>query len=213
GDSYFVHGTRNDDGNLAEIESIFVRQADGGESFITFESGRPVHAQAPDGSFAHVVYDEVGSTRLVATVELFNAADQTREFFNITVDLEQIAADVAERVRELTGRLLQVPVVPGDETSKQSRRAAGILATSAKFLLFVVPLAGLVTVAVAILGQALNAIFETIAVVTRSVLMAVFSPLFLIAELLNSTIVRVRFVGLGELFDALPGPPRAAGFS
>ena len=34
GDSYFVHGTRDSDGNLVEIQSIFVRQADGGESFV-----------------------------------------------------------------------------------------------------------------------------------------------------------------------------------
>lgn len=213
GDAYFVYGTRDAEGNLAEIESIFVRQAGGGDSFITFESGRPVHAQAPDGSFVHVVYQEVSANRLSATAEFFNAAEDTHEFLTIAVDLEAAAEEIAERVRELTGRLLQVPSVDGAATAKQSQRSAGIVATSAKFLLFVVPLVGLVTVAVAILGQVLNVIFAVISAVAEAVLLAVFSPLFLIAELLNSTIVRVRFVGLGELFDALPPRPVAGGFS
>ena len=213
GDAYFVYGSRDADGNLAEIESIFVRQAGGGDSFITFESGRPVHAQAPDGSFVHVVYQEVSATRLTATAEFFNAGEGTREFLTIAVDLEAAAEEIAERVRELTGRLLEVPSVDGAATAKQSQRSAGIVATSAKFLLFVVPLVGLVTVAVAILGQVLNVIFAAISAVAEAVLLAVFSPLFLIAELLNSTIVRVRFVGLGELFDALPPRPVAGGFS
>ena len=104
GDAFFVFGTRDANGNLEEIESISVLTAEGEESFITFELGRPVHIQGPDGSYAHITYTEVSAERLTAGVELYNAATTEKETFQIDIDLEQTAAQIAELVRAATGQ-------------------------------------------------------------------------------------------------------------
>ncbi|MFQ5806926.1 MAG: hypothetical protein ACE5I3_10795 [Phycisphaerae bacterium] len=45
------------------------------------------------------------------------------------------------------------------------------------------------------------------AVTLELVLLAVFSPLFLIAEILGDVVLRVELVPLSVVFDVLPPPP------
>ncbi|MBI5864229.1 MAG: hypothetical protein HZB38_06955 [Planctomycetes bacterium] len=54
GAEFFVFGSRGANGGLEEVDSILVRTASDEEAFVTFESGRPVHAQGPDGSYCHI---------------------------------------------------------------------------------------------------------------------------------------------------------------
>ena len=58
-----------------------------------------------------------------------------------------------------------------------------------------------------ILGQILVFVYEVVVVALQTVLLVIFSPVFLIAELLNDVIVRIEFVPLVDLFISIPPPP------
>lgn len=209
GDAFFVFGTRDALGNPQEIESILIEQTDGGRSFITFESGRPVHAEGPDGSFVNIVYTEIGQTRLSATVEVYDAGSDSTEQHDITIDLEQTAAQISALIAQTTGRDLEVVELPEDDAAKSVQRSARIRIFSPLFVAFVVPLWALVTVTTVIIGQVVVAIFELVAVAVQTALLIILSPLILISELLNDVVIRVHFVGFGRVFDRLPHAPAA----
>jgi hypothetical protein len=207
GDAFFVYGTRDADGNLAEIESILVRTADGEESFVTFESGRPVHAQAPDGSYVHIAYQEVSQSRLTATTELYTAQTEAKESYTVDIDLAQTAEQIARLVEEATGQELKTTTLTSRSLDKDDLRSLRITIFSPLFALFVVPLVAAVTVMTVILGQVLVLVYQTVVVAIQTVLLAVFSPLFLVASLLSETIVRIEFVPFSDLFITIPPPP------
>jgi len=212
GDAFFVFGTRTPDGGIDEIESILVRESDGKESFVAFESGRPVHVQAPDGSYAHATYTDVSPERLAATVELFNAADGSRSTYDVEIDLQQAAEEVAAALRAATGR--DVPVTEVDSAGKASHPAdkpgaaqVRITVLSPLFTGFVAPLlisVGLMTI---MLGQIVIATYAAVAVALQAVVLAIFAPFFLIAELLSDAIVRIELTPLTLIFASLPPPP------
>lgn len=207
GDAFFVYGTRDADGNLAEIESIVVRTADGEESFVTFESGRPVYAQGPDGSYVHITYQEVSPSRLTATAELYNAQTEAKESYTVDIDLAQTAQQIARLVEEATGQELKTTTLAARSLDKDDLRSLRITIFSPLFTLFVVPLVAAVTVMTVILGQVLVLVYKTVVVAIQAVLLAVFSPLFLVASLLSETIVRIEFVPFSDLFITIPPPP------
>ncbi len=231
GDSFFVYGTRDSQGNLQEIQSILIRTADGQETFLAFESGRPVHARGPDGSYVHVTYSEISLDRLKAAAELYNAATGEKQIYPVEIDLRQTATQVAELVHSITGRELEVL------TEDQARAGAGgttrrldapagenghltcypeklsglervrITIFSPLFGIFVLPLVALVALTSVILGQILVAMYAVVAVTVQAVLLMVFAPLFLIGELLGRAIVRIELVPLAAIFDRIPPPP------
>jgi hypothetical protein len=229
GDSFFVYGTRDSQGNLQEVQSILVRTVDGQESFLAFESGRPVHARGPDGSYVHVTYGEVSAERVTATVVLYNAATGEKQTYPVEIDLRQTAAQVAELVRNVTGQELETvseadaraaagaSAKPLDQQGgEQDARPLGKLSGQERvritifsplFSIFVVPLVALVALTTVILGQILVALYALVAAAVQAVLLAVFAPLFLIGELLGRAIVRIELLPLGLIFLNIPPPP------
>lgn len=208
GDAFFVFGTRNADGGLEEIESISVRTAAGEEAFITFESGRPVHVQGPDGSYVHISYQEVSAQRLTADVELYDATTTEKHTFQVDIDLEQTAAQIAERVREVTGRELETTALLADELpGKEGRQQVRITIFSPWYAAFVLPLVATIGLMTIVLGQVLVAIYAAVLVTLEAVLLAVFMPLFLIAEICGDVMFRVELIPLWMIFDSLPPPP------
>ena len=205
--AFFVFGTRDAGGNPAEIESILVQAADGSESFVAFESGRPVHIQGPDGSYAHIQYDEVSTSRLAATVELFDAAAQSTETYTAQIDLQQTAEQIADLVRDATGVELKTTTLRALSGEKSGQREVRITIFSPLFALFVIPLAAVIAATTVILGQVLVLMLEAVVATREVVLLAVFSPLFLIAELFNQAAIRIEFLPLSAVFEVLPNGP------
>jgi uncharacterized membrane protein len=204
GDAFFVFGTRNDSGGLEEIESIVVRTAGGDESFMAFQSGRPVHVEGADGSYAHISYEEVSAERLTAHVELYDAATGQESAYTVDVDLEQTAQQIAALVADVTGQELDASAL---STAKESRQRVRITIFSPLYALLVMPIVAAVALTTVILGQVLVAVYALVAATVQLVLLAVFSPLFLLAEILSDTVWRVEIVPLSLIFDSLPTPP------
>lgn len=207
GDAFFVFGALDQDGNIARIDTLLFNGADGTESFIRFESGRPVHAQGPDGSYAHIEYKEVSAQRLRASVDLYNAAEKTVDTFPVDIDLEQTAEQIAALVSEVTGRALDTTTITDDGQIKRGTEQVRITFFSPFFGGFVVPLVAAIGTMTIILGQVLTALVEVVLVTVQAVLLAAFSPLFAIAELLSQTVISIRLVPLFDVFALLPPAP------
>ena len=207
GDAFYVYGTRDAAGNLAEVESIRVVESDVSSSYLVFENGRPVYARGSDGSYVSVRYDEIEPLRLVATVTVHNATNGEDESFPVVVDLTETAAEVAALVESVTGRTLEAPTVPLDGTAKADQRS-GLLATAALGLLFAVPVALAIEASVVILGQALTTVFSAAGTVVRAALLLALAPLFLVSALLNDVVIEIELIGLPEVFITLPSAPR-----
>lgn len=207
GDSFFVFGTRDVDGAIEQVEQILVRTADGQESFIAFDSGRPIFAQGPDGSYLNVLYDQVEPTRLMARVELFNAADRSVQTFPVEIDLQQAASAIAQRIRELTGRDVPVTeVTDSGVASKSGPAQVRVTIFSPLFAAVVVPFVLLVNAMTVIVGQILSVLSAIVTTVVYSVLLVVLTPFFAITQLLSDAIVRIQLVPLGDVFSTIPPP-------
>lgn len=206
GDQFFVYGTRNASGGLEEVQQIVVEQADGSESFVTFESGRPVHAQGPDGSYLHITYDVVETFRLQATVDLFNVDTQTTDSYAVDIDLRETANTIAQRIQDVTG--IEVPVTAAADaaTAKGITAQTRITIFSPFFAGFIAPFVILINVMVVVIGQIVNILANAIAAVAYSVMLVVLTPFFAIANLLNDTIVNIQLVPLVDAFTVLPPP-------
>lgn len=198
-DEFFVYGARTADGGVAAVSSVILRQADGTRSSIEFASGRPVRLNGPDGSFATVDYTEINERRIAATVSMFDAAGGLVETLDVVIDLERAAEEVAALVQSITGARLEAVDAPASLTEKADSRAASV-----QFAFVLLPVIGVVAAGVVILGQALLAIWDAIAQTIHNIALVIFSPLILLTNLLNDTIVNVRFVTLRELFDRFP---------
>lgn len=207
GDAFFVFGARDASGRLAEVDAISVRAADGGESFITFESGRPVHAQAADGSYAHVTYTEISSTRLTGVVDLFDASSGAAESHVVQVDLEQAAQTIADQVEALTGLELPVTKAPAESRSKADGRSVRITIFSPLFALMVVPFIAVMALTTLILGQVLLALVSVVVVLVEATVVAIFAPLFVAARVLSRVVARTFRTSLHVVFDVLPVLP------
>lgn len=200
-DALYVYGDRDSDGNIVQIESILV-QAEGQQGFIAFEQGRPVHMQAPNGSYVHVTYTTVTNTFFDATVELFDAVSGATQSFNVLIDLEQTLEQVAAVFEELTGERLAVENLPTDDsTAKSANRSQlrGILIASAVGLL--------VGLSSQVLGQVLQGIYNSVTLVAQAALVSFFGPIIWISEIMGNTINRVQEVPISTAFDSTPEPP------
>ncbi len=210
GDGFFVYGTRDGDGNLEEIEAIVVRQTNGDESFITFESGRPRRAQGPRGSFVDITYTEVSTQRLAATVEFYNADDDVSDSFPVEIDLQAALQTIVSTVQDITGQALPITEVEEDGSGGGKIRAVEqtrVTVFSPLFVAFVLPIVALVAFTQLVLGQILIAIQALIVTAVQGILFNVFAPLFIVAELLNVSITRVQVAGIGTIFDTVPDRP------
>lgn len=206
---FFVFGARGPNGGLNRIDSIAVTTADAKDAFVTFESGRPVHAQGPDGSYLHISYSNVTPTSLDADIDLFDAATATTTNYQTSIDLEQTAAQVAALVQERTG-LDITPITVLDDNTIQTGKTHGrslSIVMLPLIAIVVIPLAGAILGLSTILGQVLYAVFSVVAAAIQVVLIVILSPIFLIAEIFSGAVVSVRFMTLNEIFDFVPYPP------
>ncbi|RMF85207.1 MAG: hypothetical protein D6744_01830 [Planctomycetota bacterium] len=207
GDVFFAYGSRNDAGDIEQITALLARTADGRESFITFDDGRPVHAQGPDGSYAHVTYEEVSSTQLRGTVDFYNAQDDTTTSQIVDIDLQQTAAEIAAFIEQRTGESIATTEVIDATAKTTNRQQVRITIFNPLFSGIVLPLVAAVGAMTILLGQIFVALYATLVAAVQAVLVAVFSPLFLIADLLSQTVVNIRLVPLFDVFAVLPPPP------
>ncbi len=202
GDNFFVYGQR-DTAGTPDISAIVVQPQSGQQSFMLFKHGRPVYAQGPDGSYLHIQYSEVTATRLAATVTVHDAATGQETAGSATIDLEAAAKQIAEQVKEITGRTLTVPEQPDLSTGKTSDRAVSSLLIS----LSIVPLVLFTQSLVVMMGQIMTEVFAAVEAVVQAVVLAACTPLFLFTGLLGETTVRIDWVPLFTVFVEIPDLP------
>lgn len=209
GHGFFVYGSRNAQGRIGEIRSIVLRTVSGERSFLTFASGRPTHAEAPDGSYAHVTYTEVSASRLTGTVDIFNAGDGSVTPFPFVIDLRAAIDDVVAQVRAATGIDVRVVQAIGDnqvETRKSLARSL-VVTIIPLYTAFVIPCAALIYTTTIILGQLLTALVATVVIAIQNIIIAIFTPFILLAELMGDVVLFVRLVPVVTIFDVIPDPP------
>lgn len=200
----FVFGTRDANGDPEEIESVSIESVEG-RSFVSFVSGRPVHAQGPDGSYVHIEYTEVSSQRLTANVELFDAANNDQQMFTVDIDLQQTAQQIVQTIRDVTGLEVKTP----DAATAKLLAAETVRVTifSPLYVAFVLPFVALISFMTVLLGQILTSIFTAVAIVVQTALVVALSPLFILGKLLDDVVVNVRLITISDLFDIIPDPP------
>jgi hypothetical protein len=209
GDEFFVYGTRTSDGAIGEIDSVLVRTADGQESFVIFELGRPVWLQGADGSYIEIVYNRVSPGRLSASATVFNAATGESQTVPVEIDLQRAADEVAQAILGLTGLGVEVPSAASPGTAKWQQRAVGPLVAGA----IVATLVAASHLAIVITGQVMQAVFEGVAVAMQAAVVAAFMPLYLFSGMLGEVTVSVGTYPLLEIFVELPAPPQFGGSS
>ncbi|MCK4343583.1 MAG: hypothetical protein KAY37_17865 [Phycisphaerae bacterium] len=211
GDAFFVYGTRTTDGGIHSVESILVKTADGAESYIVFEEGRPVLLKGPDGSYVRLDYTETSEVRLAADVTVYDATAGTTETTEVEIDIAQIQAGLlaaagvgAEIIEDLTGQQVGVPESPEGAGAKWQHRAIStwLLAIA------VVPLVVVSQFALAIMGQVMQAVFVSVTAALQSAVVTAFTPLIVFSSLLGDTLIRVEAIPLFEVFIELPSRPQ-----
>lgn len=207
GAQFFAFGTTYDDGE-ADIESLIAIDKDGGQSFVSFESGRPVHAQGADGSYAHAVYETVTATRLAGTIELYDASTGEKSTTPFDIDPTRPATSVADDVAEETGQTIDVTDVPTAKMlADASRSQVRVTVFSPLFAILVVPLVAVVAVMTVVFGQILLILVASVVAAVAATVLAVFLPLFIISELLAAVILSIFRVDFDLVFDVRPDPP------
>ncbi len=208
GDTLFVYGTRTSSGGLGEVDSILVRSAAGDESFVLFESGRPVHAEGPDGSFVNVDYSSVGATMLTAIVNVFDAGSGQTNSYDVDIDLQRAVSQVADEVAQRTGQHIQIIDPATIATGKAvSRSDTKITIFSPLLTILVLPFVAIVTLMNLVLGQILTILYAVVIATIQAALVLALAPVFLIGALLGDTIVNIRLLSFGDVFDSEPDPP------
>lgn len=209
GEQFFAFGTRDGDGK-ADISSFVAVDGDGSRSFISFESGRPVHAQGADGSYAHVTYSDVTATRLKGTVDFYDAASKSMQSYPFDIDLLQSAQDIAAQVRSVTGRSLDTSDVP----ESNAKLAKDLSEAQVRITIFnplyvgvFLPCVLAVTVMTVVLGQILVLLYDVVVATIQATVIVAFLPLFIVAHVLAGTVVNVRVGGIPVVFDDIPTPP------
>ncbi len=205
GASLLAYGTWTPNGQLGEITAILLTAADGSESFITLESGRPVHLQTADGSYAHITYNEVSAERLAWTLELYDAAKQTTEQFSGEVDLQKALADAVAELQRVTGITLPVLPAPADPAARGNTADQQVV----YYPVFLVPFVALAYLISHIATQITTLVFAVAAHAIRNLVAAVFLPVRLLAEITDGALHSpLYFITLNLVFDRLPPKPR-----
>ena len=201
GESLFAYGTWAPDGEIDEITAILLRDAEGNESFITLESGRPVHLQAADGSYAHITYNEVSEERLAWTVELYDADTDTAQEFSGEVDLQQALADALAAFTDLTG--IEVPEVanPEEENAKGVSRSAETVYYPA----FMIPFVYLAYFISFVATQIMTVVYSAVALALQATVLAIYAPVLILAQITNGLLLwPVQTVWLAFVFGRMP---------
>ncbi len=204
GRSVYVYGTFKNDGNIDEITGAVLRDTDGSEAGVVFENGRPVSAYGFDGTTVDITYDEVSPTRLKGRVDIHFAdgevaeedRDQTIDF---DVNLEQAAADLAQRVADLLGLTVsdaEPPASPDGRARLPDDPAAPFgkdLSRSQLFIYFA-PFYQFAFISVAfacmqVMVQLVAVLVSTMVTVvltlTEAIIIAAFSPFIIMCEMMR----------------------------
>lgn len=213
GDAFFVFGNRPAGGSIeqTDVQSILLKTAAGEESYIIFESGRPVHLQGPDGSYLHIEYTSITPEELTGSVTVYDANTQKSETTSATIDLAQVQADLlaaagvgADTIEQLTNRTVEIPESPDTSTGKLYHRSlSGILVTFAA-----IPLVILGQYLVAVMAQVMQAVFAAVTIAIQTAVVAAMTPMFLFTGLLGDTFVRIETLPLGLIFPTIPIAPK-----
>jgi hypothetical protein len=217
GDAFFVYGTRGSSGGVdgTRVESVLVQTADGRRAFMTFEQGRPVHLEGPDGSYIHVTYEEVSADRLDATITAYDANTGQQMTGQVSVDLQQVRENLqqfaqqgAEQLSRLLGQTVQVPAATTLTSGKMQERAVSAILAA----LVVLPLTVLVQFCFYIVGETLTALRNALAASLQAsfeaTVRAACFPLIVFSNALQETSWQVRVVPLFRVFVQIPDPPR-----
>lgn len=205
GNTVFVFGSRNET-SITSISAVTIRDADGNESFITFESGRPVHVQAADGSYAHITYQNVGLDGLQALVDIYDAVEDTDDQVVIDIDLQETLATWAQRFEEETNVELPVVNAVGEDQAKtlNAAQAGGVVFVP----VFVVPFTTLVTTTSLILSQVFVYMVRFVALATASIITAIMYPFIVLAEITRTALVLPAvIIDMITFFDVVPTVP------
>lgn len=206
GGAYFVYGSRDGSGGIAEVDAILAQDADGKESYIVFESGRPTYVRGPDGSYANVTYTSLSMDRLAVSAEVYDAGANQKTVYEMDVNPLESLEEVAQLVADTTGQPIETPQV-SDASAKTSTYATKITIFSPLFTLLVAPFLVLWGFTTILLGQILAAIYAVVIFATKALLLTIFAPLYLIAALLDDTIINISLAPLTAVFAVLPPKP------
>ncbi len=200
GESAFVFGTYQPDGQIEEITGAVLVDAQDRRADVSFENGRLKHATGFDGSTVDVTYDTVTPTRLAGQVDLFFAgapeADRNQSIA-FDVDLEQAAADLAQAVWNLITVSISDTEPPDDELDAKARLAdAASKDDASQVVIFAVfhasAFATIGFAMVQIISGAVRAVLSrvvgVVVSITKTVVTAVFRPLLLLGDVLRSAV-------------------------
>lgn len=201
GEEVYLYGNFTPQGAIANITGAAFVNKDGDEASLVLEDGLPVYAVGFDGSSIDLVYQEVSFERVAGSAEMYFAETGETESLTFDVDLLLAAAELAELVLDLTG--LQI----SDEEPPDSAKAATIAdsgksdATADKpsgdaeqniIIINLFPpafsLTGftIVNVMAQLLEVTLFTFVNVIGLLTRTIIIAVFTPFLLLGNLLRA---------------------------
>lgn len=224
GETVFLYGSFQEDGNIKEITGITLRDADGQEASLIFEEGRPTAARSFDGSTINITYDEVSSERLTGQLDIFFASTSQSQSIPFDIDLQAAASQLAQIVADLTGSEIsdeEPPAAPSaekragnvsaEDTSKQEQRAQlGLIAAILVQYAFVILGLTIVSIMVQSMQAAITSLVVTSAIVTKTVVVALFSPFILMGEILRlamtEPVITIDFEIVGTTV-IIPGRP------
>ncbi len=210
--SVFVYGTFESDTSPPDITGAGIRDPNGQEAGITFENGRPKHAEAFDGSTADFTYEQADLERLKGYVDLYFAETGATERIEFDIDLTQAAADIAQAAAQLAGLTISDQDPPANNTaSKRPAAPAGAdkLARKTVTVVFVPVFAAalalvgytMVWVMVQVMSAVMIAMTAALVAVTHAMVIAMFSPFIIMGDILRLAVVKPRHL---IRFSALP---------
>lgn len=205
GASLFAYGTFDEDGNIAEITDVILRDGAGNESFISLDDrGWPLHIEIADGSYAHIDYEIQDETRVKGVLRLYQAGAAAEETVPFDVQLDKALEALAAELEPLIGQQLDVLPEPEETDGSKTVRAERAIVYPV-FLLPFVAMAYMVSyIALAIS----TFVVHVVAYAIQATLLAVLAPVYLLAEITDAALfLPISWVFLPGVFTDLPGPP------
>jgi hypothetical protein len=206
GASLFAYGSFDEDGNIAEITDVILRDAAGNESFISLDGrGWPIHIEIADGSYAHIDYEIQDETRVKGLLRLYQAGAAAEETVPFDVQLDEALEALAAELEPWTGQQLDVLPAPEEtDGSKVARRDAAAVV----YPLFLVPFVAMAYIVSYVALAISTFVVSVVAYAIRATLVAVLAPVYLLAEITNAALfLPISWVFLPGVFADLPGPP------
>jgi len=205
GRSVYLYGSFNEDGSIAEITDVVLRDEQGREASLHFANGRPVKALAFDGSTVDITYTEVSDQRLAGQVEIFFAGAGQTQSFDFDVDLQTAAAQLAQVVKDLTGLDVSTAEPPADvgEIDASMAKAASdgdpVKPSMNNHLPFVVGVAFVFVVVTggyvlfSIMTQAMQAVADAVIESLQDSVIIIFTPFIIMSEVMRIAVLQPIF--------------------